>query len=82
MPNVGPSSLSQDGKNRLQMPALQLLILILISRSRRHDHSFPEGIISGRREKSERGLFYDFKILLTVVILAQAFHIQNGPIFF
>ena len=42
--------------------------------SRRHDHSFPEGIISGRREKWERELFYDFKILQTVVILAQAFH--------
>ena len=48
------------------------------SKSRRsHDHSFPEGIISGRTQKWKRGLFYDFKILLVVVILAQAFHITH-----
>ena len=52
------------------------------SKSRRsHDHSFPEGIISGRTQKWKRGLFYDFKILLVVVILAQAFHITHQYLF-
>ena len=47
---------------------------------RRQDHSFPEGIISGRTQKWKWGLFYDFKILLVVVILAQVFLITQ-PIF-
>ena len=46
----------------------------------RHNHSFPELIISGRTQKWKRGLFYDFKILLVVVILAQVSLITH-PIF-
>ena len=42
---------------------------------------FPKGIISGRRQKWERGLFYDFKILSVVVILAQTFHITHQYFF-
>ena len=34
----------------------------------------PEGIVSGRTQKWKRVLLYDFKILLVVVILTQAFH--------
>ena len=44
------------------------------SKSRRHDHSFPES-------HWERGLFYDFKILLVVAILAQAFHVTRQYFF-
>ena len=85
MPNAGLSSKSEDGKDHLQMP-LQLLGPNIRdwsqSKSRRsHDHSFPEGIISGRTQKWKRGLFYDFKILLVVVILAQAFHITHQYLF-
>ena len=52
-----------------------------IKSRRSHDLSFPEGIISGRTQKWKRGLFYDFKILLVVVILAQAFHITHQYLF-
>ena len=47
------------------------------SKSRRHDYFFPEEVISGRRQKWERELFYDFKILLFVVVLARAFHLTH-----
>ena len=46
------------------------------TRSNRMNFRLP---ISGRKKKWERvrGLFYDFKILLVVVVLAQAIHITH-----
>ena len=75
-------------RTRFRPPKIRLHCRLLIpgpnieidrqSKSRRHDHSFPEGIIS----HWGRGLFYDFKILLVVAILAQAFHITLQYVFF